>query len=1658
MKQVIQLTILLLVLAISPTLQAAKYVVSGAGADVNGTYEDSGFTNAGHPFFILDSNSYRALIYDGKWKIASIDCCYGSEGATVGTTYYYTNNSGSNPPSSGWSNSAGALPIPSVKLVQSEILYNTLVFTESPENDGTIDNTIVITCNNNGGETFAGKDGDDFVADGKVIVSHLPAGMTARILRKDNLTLLAMLSGTPASHTNANDVSNLTFAFQNSAFAGGNAGAVGGSYRNTLKINFIQIFHVGSTGDFATITEALDACRDGDILILAAETFTEAGLTVNRSVTIQGQGARSTFVQTASSSANASSNVFYTWYGTTVTIKDLTVRYGNSGAGAGILSSGEQLNLINLDIYGNTSTSQGTIQGGQMSITNCSIHDNTGGSGIYIQSYSVATVTNSTIAKNAFDAGEGCGIYCDAGSTLHLTNCTVAENTGYGIFVYASTVSVLNTILTDNTKDDYRVQSGDALTDSGFNVVKKQSSSDNSGNWKFNQASDILYNYKADGSSSTQWNRNSPALANQNLNLGSSLSYVGLLNNGPVLPVLSGSFMINAGTDTGAPATDQVGQSRNGTTDIGAFEYAGVSATVPTVTTNAINSFNTISATMGGNISSGGGATVTERGMVYSLSGKPDITDNKVAIGSGIGSFSQSVSGLLRGTVYYVRAYATNSAGTSYGSNVSFTTATGKPVISSLNGDSGSFTEGDNPLVIDSGGDATVADGDNSGYNGGNLTVSPAPGYISAFLSISASGNLALSGGMNVGSSISIGGTVIGTITKNGYNGQNLVITFNANATDELISTLIHHIAYSNNSEVSLGICSVHFTIQNANALISPDAIVTINTFVVNDPPTLTAVGNNPTFIAGDPTVTLFSNAAASTIENGQTFTGFTLMVSNASDGSSERLFLDGSLISLSNGATGTTSVNSLTYGVSLSGLTATVTVSGGDLSALDLQSIVNSLGYHNSSGTPTETNRTVTITLLKDNGGTSNGGNDTVQLTVNSIVTVLSGKPVIANLNGDSGSFTEGNNPLLIDTGGNALLSNHSVSGYNGGNLTIAIGTPSTSEYLSIKTSANVVLSNGMVAGSTVSIGGTNIGLIAAGKDGQTGNDLIITLNANATDALLSTLLQNITYSNNSEVALGSRSVSITAQNDLTSTSSVSTVTIDTFVVNDPPALSITSTFPTFIEHSQPVELFSGATASTFESGQTFISFRLSVSNLSDGSSEQLVIDGSYVTLINGTSGTSSINSLFYSVSVTGSVAIVNVSGGTLLATNLQTILNNLSYYNSSASPSTAQRRLVRLISITDSGGVSNGGIDTYSPFFLSSVTVVATNLPTINTTAITTYNSTSATMGGDVTADGGATVTERGVVYSSSDNTPTIGEAGVTKDINGTTGTGTFGKPVAGLSNSTTYYVRAYATNSEGTAYGSVNSFTTPLGKPTVTTTGSANVSAVSADVSGNITTIGSGNATVRGVCYNTTGNPTVDDPKSETSGNYATGAFTHNLTGLTASTTYYARAYATNSGGTAYGDQVSFTTLAIPANPTAVAATYSILCQGASTQLTANDALGTVYWYTGSCGGTQVTTGNPVAVTPLASTTYYARNFNNGAFSAGCASIGIVVNPRPTVADLQASGTGIKWYLTQTGGTVLVTSTQLVNGQHYWASQTIDGLESSARFEVVVTLTNP
>jgi phosphodiesterase/alkaline phosphatase D-like protein len=213
------------------------------------------------------------------------------------------------------------------------------------------------------------------------------------------------------------------------------------------------------------------------------------------------------------------------------------------------------------------------------------------------------------------------------------------------------------------------------------------------------------------------------------------------------------------------------------------------------------------------------------------------------------------------------------------------------------------------------------------------------------------------------------------------------------------------------------------------------------------------------------------------------------------------------------------------------------------------------------------------------------------------------------------------------------------------------------------------------------------------------------------------------------------------------------------------------------------------------------------------------------------------------------------------------------------------------------NAAGTTNGADMTF--------TTNAANAPTVTTTTVTNINSNSATGGGNVSDEGGAPVTARGVCWSTvtapttADNTTSNG-----------TGTGTFTSNLTGLTASTVYYVRAYATNAYGTAYGEELTFTTNAANtPTVNTTSVTEITAVSARSGGNVTDDGGSTVTARGVCWSTAPNPTIAN--NRTTNGTGTGSFTSYLTNLTPDTTYYVRAYATNAVGTAYGGERQFTT---------------------------------------------------------------------------------------------------------------------------------------------------
>ena len=164
---------------------------------------------------------------------------------------------------------------------------------------------------------------------------------------------------------------------------------------------------------------------------------------------------------------------------------------------------------------------------------------------------------------------------------------------------------------------------------------------------------------------------------------------------------------------------------------------------------------------------------------------------------------------------------------------------------------------------------------------------------------------------------------------------------------------------------------------------------------------------------------------------------------------------------------------------------------------------------------------------------------------------------------------------------------------------------------------------------------------------------------------------------------------------------------------------LTATAFNPTFTEDGSAVALFINTNASTIEAGQTIKALSFTVSNISDGASEQVILDGSTIALVNG-SGITTTNGMNYTVSVVrGGTATISLSStaGVSVA-NIDNLINNINYQDTSITP-TAGTRTFTLAQIQDSGGTAHGGSDTTALAISSIVNIVAfNNAPTLTAT----------------------------------------------------------------------------------------------------------------------------------------------------------------------------------------------------------------------------------------------------------------------------------------------------------------------------------------------------
>ena len=217
----------------------------------------------------------------------------------------------------------------------------------------------------------------------------------------------------------------------------------------------------------------------------------------------------------------------------------------------------------------------------------------------------------------------------------------------------------------------------------------------------------------------------------------------------------------------------------------------------------------------------------------------------------------------------------------------------------------------------------------------------------------------------------------------------------------------------------------------------------------------------------------------------------------------------------------------------------------------------------------------------------------------------------------------------------------------------------------------------------------------------------------------------------------------------------------------------------------------------------------------------------------------------------------------------------------------------------------MNDGSVYQYPVNDIDSITYTLAALPTVITNYVNGTSNNSTIAFGNVTANGGMSITTRGFCWSLTPNPNLTGNY-----VFAGTGTGTFSAAIDNLNSNSTYYIRAFASNSIGTSFGNEIGFTTTAGIISLSTVSIGTVNATDAFINVLISDDEGVTPISRGVCYSTNPNPTLAN--QIVNAGSGLGSFTSNINGLSSGSSYYVRAFATNSTGTYYGDELIFTTL--------------------------------------------------------------------------------------------------------------------------------------------------
>ncbi|MFI8750259.1 DUF4347 domain-containing protein [Vreelandella lionensis] len=601
------------------------------------------------------------------------------------------------------------------------------------------------------------------------------------------------------------------------------------------------------------------------------------------------------------------------------------------------------------------------------------------------------------------------------------------------------------------------------------------------------------------------------------------------------------------------------------------------------------------------------------------------------------------------------------------------------PLIGALSGDTGSASNGQT-VRFDQDGNVTVTDLDSGDFNGGNLTITKTgalEGNFSLDGDVTSNGN----GTIAAGQTIAVGGTNIGSVTTDGQDGNDLVITFDtADATPARVQTLLRALGYTSTDGGAHTFSTTITDATGVNAATSAAATSTIN---VEAAPINTVPGTQTGIDGTAQALTGISVADADSAN----------VTTTVSVGAGEGSFT----------ATGDATVTGgSTHSIQIVGSVADVNAT---LATLQYTPAVDAAGNQ-------------TITVLSSDG--TNQDSDTISVTVND-------RPTIGNLDGDSVTFTEGGGAVPLDVDGDATFNdNNNPPDFNNGNLTVTMaGGVGADDVLSVGGSVTL---GGTTAGSDVQVGGMTIGTLA--NDVSGGNDFRVDFNLNATTERVTTLLRSLGYTNASDTPTAeTKTITVSVNDGDGATSIANSVVLTKVAVNDAPTLTANAADPTFTEDGSAASLFSGTVIDTVESADTISELTLTVANLADGSDELLSVDDTEIALTDGTSGTTMANGVGYLVSLSGTTATVALTKSDSTA-KWQALVNGLAYRNTSDNPTVAADRTVTLTSVKDDGGTANGGADTTALAINSLVSLSAVNDAPVFTTSTTLSVAENATV----------------------------------------------------------------------------------------------------------------------------------------------------------------------------------------------------------------------------------------------------------------------------------------------------------------------------------------